>query len=137
MNKEKHILLVEDNMSDELLTTRSLKKIGIINPIVVMRDGAEALAYLENEENALPELVMLDLKLPKISGLEVLKRLRQNSHTQLLPIVIFTSSDEEKDIIDSYQLGANSYVQKPVDFAEFSAAVHDLGMYWLVLNKAP
>ena len=140
----KVILLVEDNPDDELLTLRAFKKSNILNEIIVARDGAEALdylfatgAYAERDPDELPQLILLDLKLPKMSGLEVLRYLRTNEQTRLLPIVILTSSDEERDIIDGYELGANSYVRKPVDFAQFAEAVQRLGLYWLVLNEFP
>lgn len=142
--KEKVILLVEDNPDDELLTLRALKKSNILNKVVVARDGAEALdylfgvgAYAGRDISLRPQVVLLDLKLPKIDGLEVLRRLRSDERTALLPIVILTSSDEERDIVDSYKLGANSYIRKPVDFAQFTEAVRQLGLYWLVLNQGP
>ena len=140
--KEKYILLVEDNPDDEILITRSLKKDKILNDLVVVRDGEEALDYLfkqgkhQNRDRELPEVVLLDLKLPKLSGLEVLKNIRETPATKLLPVVVLTSSDEEKDMIESYQLGANSYVQKPVNFREFSDAIHQLGLYWLIINQS-
>ncbi|MCU7842408.1 MAG: response regulator [Candidatus Thiodiazotropha sp. (ex Monitilora ramsayi)] len=137
--KKNHILLVEDNPDDELLAMRALKKNNILNEVKVARDGAEALDYLESlaGDDTLPELILLDLKLPKVSGLEVLKTIRNNPRTQLLPVVILTSSDEEKDLVSSYQLGANSYIRKPVDFGQFVDAVQQLGVYWLVLNLTP
>ena len=137
--KKNHILLVEDNPDDELLALRALKKNNILNEVRVARDGAEALDYLEglSANESLPELILLDLQLPKISGLEVLKAIRENSRTQLLPVVILTSSDEEQDLMRSYQLGANSYIRKPVDFSQFVEAVQQLGIYWLVLNLTP
>jgi two-component system, response regulator len=135
------VLLVEDNPDDEALTLRALKKNNILNPVVVVHDGAEALDYLFCEGKHagrppdLPQLILLDLKLPKLDGLEVLKRLRAEPRTRLVPVVVLTSSSEEKDVLESYNLGANSYVQKPVDFTRFSEAVRQLGMYWLVLNQ--
>ncbi|MCU7916003.1 MAG: response regulator [Candidatus Thiodiazotropha sp. (ex Gloverina cf. vestifex)] len=137
--KKNHILLVEDNPDDELLAMRALKKNNILNEVRVARDGAEALDYLEGltEEETLPELILLDLQLPRVSGLEVLKAIRDNPRTQLLPVVILTSSDEEKDLVSSYKLGANSYIRKPVDFSQFVEAVQQLGIYWLVLNLTP
>lgn len=137
--KKNHILLVEDNPDDELLAMRALKKNNILNEVKVARDGAEALDYLEGlaGDETLPELILLDLQLPKVSGLEVLKAIRENPRTQLLPVVILTSSDEEKDMVSSYQLGANSYIRKPVDFSQFVEAVQQLGIYWLVLNLTP
>ncbi len=137
------ILLVEDNPDDVDLTLRALKKNNILNEIVVARDGVEALEYLmsdlpkEEELHPLPELVLLDLKLPKIDGLEVLKQIRQKERTKLLPVVILTSSNEERDLIESYNFGANSYIRKPVDFKEFTDAVQQLQMYWLLLNQPP
>lgn len=142
--KNAKILLVEDNRDDEELTLRALRHHNIANDVVVTRDGVEALDYLFSrgeyagkDENDLPQVVLLDLKLPKIDGLEVLKEMRADERTKALPVVVLTSSNEEKDIIDSYNLGANSYVRKPVDFVQFIAAVEQLGMYWLVLNQSP
>lgn len=140
----KNILLVEDNPDDEALTLRSLNKNNVVNEVVVARDGVEALDFLfatgkytgRNPEN-LPQVVMLDLKLPKIDGLEVLKRIRSDHRTQLLPVVILTSSDEERDLVESYKLGANSYIRKPVDFHRFADAIRQLELYWVVLNQAP
>jgi CheY-like chemotaxis protein len=141
MNK-KTILLVEDNANDEFLTLRALKKYNVANEVVVMRDGVEALDYLfgtgaheGRNVNDLPVAMLLDLKLPKIDGLEVLRRVRADERTKLLPVVILTSSAEEKDVINSYKLGTNSYVQKPVDFSAFVDAVGQLGLYWLMLNQ--
>jgi DNA-binding response OmpR family regulator len=131
------IALVEDNPDDEVLTMRALKKHGIANDIVVLRDGVEALAFLLAPDQPLPHLVLLDLNLPRVNGLEVLKQLRTEKRTQLLPVVILTSSNEERDVIEGYRLGANSYVRKPVDFVQFSDAVRQLGLYWLVLNQMP
>ncbi|HWX53084.1 MAG TPA: response regulator [Verrucomicrobiae bacterium] len=138
------ILLVEDNEDDEDLTLRALKKNSITNQVVVTRDGVEALDYLfgtgayeGRNLTSMPALILLDLKLPKIDGLEVLRRLRANERTRLLPVVILTSSREEPDLINSYHLGANSYVRKPVDFNEFAEAVRHLGLYWLIVNEAP
>jgi two-component system response regulator len=134
------ILLVEDNPRDEELTLRAFKRSGIANEVQVVRDGAEALDRLlgrgAHTGAALPELVLLDLKLPKVDGLEVLRALRQDPRTALLPIVVLTSSVEEQDLVRSYQLGANSYVRKPVDFNQFADAVRQLGLYWMVLNRA-
>ena len=138
---EKTILLVEDNGDDEALMLRALKKNGIANEIIVARDGAEALEYLLGTGNdgenkiELPELILLDLKLPKIDGLEVLRRLRTDERTQYVPVVVLTTSSEQRDIVDSYDLGANSYVTKPVDFNEFMEATRQLGTYWLLLNR--
>lgn len=140
MTREPVILLVEDNAMDEALTLRALKRCNIANRVVVARDGVEALACLfgregESARPVLPHLVLLDLKLPKIDGHEVLKCIRQEERTKLLPVVILTTSVEEKDRLAGYRLGANSYVRKPVDFAEFVEAVAQLGLYWLVLNQ--
>jgi two-component system response regulator len=136
----KSILLVEDNPDDEELTLRALRQYNVANEVVVKRDGAEALEYLfehASQPPRLPEVVLLDIKLPKIDGLEVLRRLRQDPRTRRMPVVILTSSAEERDRLASYDLGANSYVRKPVDFLEFSEAVKQLGLYWLVLNVSP
>jgi two-component system response regulator len=139
---EKVILLVEDNVDDELLTLRALKKNNIKNEVVVARDGAEALdwlfargAYAGRDASQLPQVVLLDLKLPKVSGLEVLREVRADAKTKRLPVVLLTSSKEEQDIMAGYDLGANSYVRKPVDFMEFAEAIRQLGLYWLVLNE--
>jgi len=136
------ILLVEDNAKDEELTLRAFKKSNILNPVVVARDGVEALDYLfargahsKRSPAAMPQVILLDLKLPKIDGLEVLETLRADERTRLLPVVILTSSNEEQDLVRSYSLGANSYVRKPVDFARFVEAARQLGLYWLVLNE--
>jgi two-component system, response regulator len=129
----KIILLVEDNPSDEKLTVRALKHCGIANEIVVERDGAAALAYLA--ANPLPTLVLLDLKLPKLDGLEVLRHIRADDHTRLVPVVILTSSKEDEDVVSSFALGANAYVRKPVDFIEFAEAARTLGLFWLLLNE--
>ena len=139
---DKVILLVEDNPRDEALTLRALKKSNIVNDVVVVRDGVEALDYFFSESapdspKATPQLVLLDLKLPKVDGLEVLRRLRADQRTRRLPVVIFTSSSEEEDVIESYSLGANSYVRKPVEFEQFLEATKQLGLYWLVLNETP
>ncbi len=140
--KNKIILLVEDNPKDEVLTLRALKKCNLANEIMVVRDGAEALDYLFAKADYagryvedLPTVVLLDLKLPKIDGLEVLRQIRGDERTRRLPVVILTSSDEEKDIIAGYELGANSYVRKPVAFDDFSRAVAELGRYWLITNE--
>jgi two-component system response regulator len=136
------ILLVEDNPDDEALTRRALTKNNIQNEVLLARDGAEALDWLFGTGShaghpATPELVLLDLKLPKVDGLEVLRRIRSNPSTRLLPVVILTSSREEKDVVNGYGLGANSYIRKPVDFGQFVEAVRQLGLYWLVLNEPP
>lgn len=135
-SESRAIVLVEDNPDDEALTLRALKKNAIANEIIVLRDGAEALDYLMRGA-ALPQLVLLDLKLPKIDGLEVLRRLRSEPRTSLMPVVVLTSSNEERDLVESYRLGANSYIRKPVDFEQFTEAVRQLGLYWLVLNQVP
>lgn len=129
------IVLVEDNPDDEMLTLRALKRNGIANPVVVLRDGAEALDFLLAPDAPSPQLVLLDLKLPRIDGLEVLERLRHEPKTALLPIVILTSSNEQHDLQESYRRHANSYIRKPVDFQQFIEAVRQLGLYWLVLNE--
>ena len=134
------ILLVEDNPDDEALTIRALRRNNIANDLFVARDGAEALEYLFGTASAsppLPAVVLLDLKLPKVDGLEVLRRIRSEPGTRLLPVVVLTSSSEERDLVDSYSLGANSYVRKPVDFVQFTEAVRQLGVYWLLLNEPP
>ncbi len=142
--EEKIILLVEDNPDDEALTLRALRHHNVRNEVVVARDGVEALDYLfgtgahaGRDITIMPEVVLLDLKLPKQDGLEVLRRLRADDRTKLLPVVILTSSNEEQDIIKSYSLGANSYVRKPVDFVQFAEAVRQLKLYWLLLNEPP
>jgi two-component system response regulator len=140
----KLILLVEDNPDDEALTLRALRKNNIGNEVVVAHDGAEALDFLfatgphtGRDPRDLPQVVLLDLKLPKIEGLEVLRRIRADETARLLPVVILTSSNEEQDLLSGYSLGANSYIRKPVDFNQFVEAVRQLGLYWLVLNEAP
>lgn len=136
-------MLVEDNPMDEELTLRAFQKSGIANPVVVARDGVEAVDYLfarqkhaGRDASIMPQVILLDLKLPKMDGLEVLRALRSDDRTKLLPVVVMTSSREEQDLVRSYDLGANSYVRKPVDFAQFVEAVRQLGLYWLVLNEA-
>ena len=131
------ILLVEDNPDDEKLTLRALKKNNIANPVKVARDGQEALDYLFDNNQKLPAVVLLDLRLPKVGGLEVLQRMRASPVRRLVPVVVLTSSREESDLVHAYSIGANSYIRKPVDFEQFSAAVRHLGMYWLMLNEAP
>ncbi len=136
------ILLVEDNPDDVALTLRALKSHNITNEVIVAQDGAQALDYLFGAKanalgDELPAVVLLDLKLPKINGMEVLQRIRADEGTRLLPVVILTSSDEERDVIEGYSLGANSYVRKPVDFVEFTQAAKQLGLYWLLMNRAP
>jgi two-component system response regulator len=141
MSRSNIILLVEDNPDDAELTMRAFRKSKILNDLILVRDGVEALDYLFStgsfsgrDPNASPELVLLDLKLPKVDGLEVLRRMRADDRTRRIPVVVLTSSGEEKDIVSSYDLGANSFVRKPVDFAQFLEAAQQLGLYWLVLN---
>ena len=135
-SEPKTILLVEDNADDEQLTLRAMRQSEVPNIIRVARDGAEALEHLFGAQSRkLPDLVLLDLKLPKVNGLEVLQAIRSEPKTKSLPVVILTSSDEDRDIIESYSLGANSYIRKPVDFDEFIDAVRQLGVYWLTLNR--
>ena len=141
--ENKVILLVEDNPRDEALTMRALRKSNIVNEVVVARNGVEALDYLfgtgphaGRDMDVEPQLVLLDLKLPKVDGLQVLQKIRADGRTRRLPVVVFTSSSEEEDLIRSYDLGANSYVRKPVDFEQFMDAARQLGLYWLVLNQA-
>jgi two-component system, response regulator len=144
MNRANTILLVEDNADDEELTLRAFKRSKVLNRVEVVRDGVEALDYLfatgvhaERDPKALPAVILLDLKLPKLGGLEVLRRVRADERTRRSPVVVLTSSNEEKDILSSYGLGANSFVRKPVDFAQFMEAAQQLGMYWLVMNEPP
>jgi two-component system response regulator len=144
MSSSKVILLVEDNQDDEVLTIRALKKNNIANNVEVARDGAAALDYLfatgphaGRDVSILPQIVLLDLKLPKVDGLEVLKRIRTDERTKLLPVIVLTSSKEDHDLVRSYSNGANSYIRKPVDFVQFTEAVRQLGLYWLVLNETP
>ena len=144
MNRANTILLVEDNADDEELTLRAFKKSKVLNQVEVVRDGVEALDYLfatgvhaDRDPKALPAVILLDLKLPKLGGLEVLRRVRADERTRRIPVVVLTSSNEEKDILSSYGLGANSFVRKPVDFAQFMEAAQQLGMYWLVMNEPP
>lgn len=138
------ILLVEDNPDDEALTVRALQKSKIANQVVVVRDGAEAINYLfakgtfkDHDPSILPAVILLDLKLPKIDGLEVLKAIRAEERTRFLPVVVLTSSNQEQDLLDSYSFGCNSYIRKPVDFDNFVEAIASLGLYWLVLNQSP
>ena len=136
-DNSKLILLVEDDPDHEALTIRALKKSNMANVVVVARDGEEAVEMLCGPNAIKPQVVLLDLKLPKLDGLEVLKRLRECEQTRLLPIVVLTSSDEERDVVRSYALGVNSYIRKPVNFNDFAEATRQLGMYWLVLNECP
>lgn len=142
--KDKIILLVEDNQDDEALTIRALEKGRIKNKLIVVRDGAEALDFLfckgahsDRDPKVFPQVVLLDLKLPKVDGLEVLARIRSNERTRLLPVIILTSSREEKDLVAGYENGANSYIVKPVESANFTECIQQLGLYWLVLNECP
>jgi CheY-like chemotaxis protein len=141
---QKIVLLVEDNLDDVELTMRAFRKNNLLNEVVVVNDGAEALDYLfgagtyaGRDMSLLPQVILLDLKLPKVDGLEVLRRIRADERTKLLPVVILTTSKEEQDLTQSYSLGANSYIRKPIDFDQFIEAVRQLGLYWLVLNEAP
>jgi two-component system response regulator len=138
------LLLVEDNPDDEVLTLRALEKNNVRNKVVVVRDGIEALdylfcrnAYADRDPNDLPQLVLLDIRLPGMDGIEVLRQIRAEQRTRLLPVVMLTSSKEDRDLINSYEGGANSYIRKPVDFSEFVGAIRQLGIYWLVLNESP
>lgn len=134
------ILLVEDDPDHEALAIRALRKANVANEIRVARDGAEAIEYMNgiaSGEQQMPQLVLLDLKLPKVDGLEVLRIIRASDKTALLPVVVLTSSDEERDIVASYRLGVNSYIRKPVNFTDFAEATRQLGMYWLLLNQCP
>jgi two-component system response regulator len=142
--KEKTILLVEDNPDDVKLTLRSLKKSNILNKVVVAEDGVEALDYLfgtgkyeGRDVSVMPQVILLDLKMPRMDGMEALRRIRDDERTKLLPVVILTTSSEDKDRVDGYKLGANSYIRKPVDFTQFAESVRQLGLYWLVLNEVP
>ncbi len=143
-SKDKVILLVEDNPDDEALAIRALKRHHVSNEIVVAHDGVEALDYLfgrgqyeGRDVNVKPSVVLLDLKLPRVDGLEVLRQVRDDDRTRLLPVVVLTTSSEEQDLLNSYSLGCNSYIRKPVDFIQFSEAIRQLGMYWLLMNEAP
>ena len=141
--RTKKIMLVEDSPDDQILIQRGFHKHNIANDFIIVNDGVEALDYLfgtgpqYSEPQPMPQLILLDLKLPRVDGMEVLRQVRENKRTRLVPVVMLTSSDEENDIVASYQLGANSYVRKPVDFHHFAEAVRQLGMYWLILNEPP
>lgn len=141
MSNERPILLVEDNPDDVELTIHALEENGVRNPVVVAKDGAEALDRLFGPAGGPapepPVIVLLDLNLPKLGGIEVLKRIRANERTRLLPVIVLTSSAEDRDLVESYRFGANSYVRKPVDFDEFHRAAQQLSMYWLMLNEPP
>jgi DNA-binding response OmpR family regulator len=137
---ENLILLVEDDPDHEALAIRALRKANVVNEIFVAHDGAEAIEFIEgvaSGKNSMPQLVLLDLKLPKVEGLEVLRAIRAAEKTAILPVVVLTSSDEERDIVASYRLGVNSYIRKPVNFTDFAEATRQLGMYWLLLNQCP
>ncbi|HLX63905.1 MAG TPA: response regulator [Planctomycetota bacterium] len=142
--RTKIILLVEDNPDDEQLALRALKKNNVVNDVIVVRDGVEALDWLfaagthaQRDQTLVPAVILLDLKLPKLDGLEVLKQIRANERTRLIPVVVLTTSKEDSDLLASYSLGANSYIRKPVDFTKFTEAVRQLGIYWLALNETP
>jgi len=138
------ILLIEDNLNDVELALRALKKSGIANNIIVVNDGEDALDFIycrnkydHRKPNNIPKVILLDLKLPKVDGLEVLKIIKSDDEKKMIPVIVLTSSDQEKDMIESYKFGVNSYIQKPVDFDQFVEAVKQIGMYWLLLNKLP
>ncbi len=139
--KHIEILLIEDNLNDAELTMRVLKKNNVVNHILHLKDGEEAINYLFPEDgmdhNAMPKFILLDLKLPKVDGMQILKRLKSNDYTKFIPVVVLTSSQEERDLVESYKLGVNSYIMKPVEFEKFTNAVSTLGLYWLLLNQFP
>ncbi len=137
MNTGVEILLVEDNPDDANLAIRALKKNNLANHLLHLEDGQKALDYIFNDDNSMPRLILLDLKMPKVDGLEVLKKLKSDEKKKLIPVVMLTSSKEESDIVRTYQLGVNAYIVKPVDFDQFVRAVTDLGLFWLVLNQSP
>lgn len=144
MSNEKTILLVEDTEDDVVLALRALKKSRILNEVAVARDGAEALdylfcqgAYADRDMDAVPAVILLDLKLPKVDGIQVLQRMRADERLKYIPVVILTSSKEQEDLLNGYKFGANSYIRKPVDFEQFAQAVQQLGLYWLLLNEQP
>ena len=132
-----NILLIEDTRKDELLTVRALRKSQVVNEVIILRDGQEAVDYLTDTSNELPMFVILDFKLPKLSGLEVLKHIRSDQRTRFLPVVMLTSSDDHRDMEAAYANGVNSFVSKPVDMAEFNVAVQELGLYWMIINQQP
>ncbi|HEU5290579.1 MAG TPA: response regulator [Cyclobacteriaceae bacterium] len=131
------ILLVDDNVNDAELAIRSLKKHNLANNLLHLEDGKEALDFLYDEKNQMPKLILLDLKMPKVDGIEVLARLKSDERKRMIPIVVLTSSKEERDIVDSYKLGVNAYIVKPVDFEQFVNAVSQIGLFWLILNQPP
>src|SRR5882762_2306346 len=137
MQNEVEILLVEDNPDDAGLAIRALKKINLANRLLHLEDGQQALDFLFNAKNEMPRLILLDLKMPKVDGLEVLHKLKTDEKKKVIPVVVLTSSKEEKDIVESYKLGVNAYIVKPVDFDQFAKAVADLGLFWMVLNQPP
>lgn len=136
-NSQVEILLIEDNLDDAGLAIRTLKKHHLANHLLHLQDGEEALNYLFNSDNKMPKVILLDLKMPKVDGLEVLKKIKENPEKRIIPVVVLTSSKEERDIIESYKLGVNAYIVKPVDFDQFVRAIGDLGLFWLVLNQPP
>jgi two-component system, response regulator len=137
MRNVAEILLVEDNPNDAELTIRALKKNNLANNLVHLEDGQEALDYLYNENNEMPKLILMDVKMPRVDGIEVLRRLKSDEKRKIIPVVMLTSSKEDKDIIDAYNLGVNAYIVKPVDFDQFVKAVTELGFFWLILNQPP
>lgn len=137
MQQQVDILLVEDNPDDAGLTIRALKKHNLANKLLHLEDGQEALDFLFSDKNEMPRLVLLDLKMPRVDGIDVLRRLKNDERRKVIPVVVLTSSKEEKDIVESYQLGVNAYIVKPVDFDQFAKAVADLGLFWMVLNQPP
>jgi two-component system response regulator len=137
MQNEVEILLVEDNPDDAGLAIRSLKKNNLANRLLHLEDGQEALDFLFNDKNEMPRLILLDLKMPKVDGIEVLRRLKSDEKRRVIPVVVLTSSKEERDIVESYKLGVNAYIVKPVDFDQFAKAVSELGLFWMVLNQPP
>jgi two-component system response regulator len=137
MRQKCDILLVEDNPDDAGLTIRALKKHNLANQLLHLEDGQEALDFLFNDKNEMPRLIVLDLKMPKVDGIDVLRKLKSDQHRKVIPVVVLTSSREEKDIVESYQFGVNAYIVKPVDFDQFAKAVADLGLFWMVLNQPP
>lgn len=131
------ILLVEDNMDDAELTIRALKKYNLANHLLHLQDGSEALEYLFSHEGIIPKVILLDLKMPKVDGIEVLRRIKSSQETRMIPVVVLTSSNEEQDIVESYALGVNAYIVKPVEFDKFTKAISELGLFWMLLNQSP